>query len=67
MSKKADIRVIKEPTFVKYTCPYCGFVIDIDYDEFESYMIKEAPYWQGEEFICDECGEDIEVADIEWI
>lgn len=63
---RVDITIITKPVEVGYKCPHCNAIITLDYDEFEDMMISEAPHWQGEEFCCDWCGEDIEVADVEW-
>ena len=63
---RTDITIIKTPTDVAFKCPHCKAYIEIDYDEFESMMINEAPYWEGEEFCCSECGEDIEINYVNW-
>ena len=66
VSNKVDITIITKPVEVAYKCPHCKNIIEMDYDDFESMMINEAPHWEHEEFCCDECGEDIVVEDIEW-
>ena len=63
---RTDITIIKRPTYVAFECPHCGADIEMDYDEFESMMINEAPYWEQEEFCCPECGEDIVVNGVDW-
>ena len=66
VSNKVDITIITKPVEVAYKCPHCKTIIEMDYDDFESMMINEAPHWEHEEFCCDNCGEDIEVEDVEW-
>ena len=66
MSKKVDITIITKPVEVAYKCPHCKTIIEMDYEDFESMMINEAPHWEQEEFWCDECGKDIVVADVVW-
>lgn len=64
--KIADITIEMEPKYVRYTCPYCGEEVELDYDEFED----EMPYkywgdWDGEHVTCGECGREFKIHGVE--
>lgn len=63
--KIADITIEMEPKFVSYMCPYCGEVVEIDYDDFEDEMPEYWGDWCGKRVTCEECGRDFMVQSVE--
>ena len=64
---KVKITVVNTPSYITCHCPYCGEEIKILYSDFLSMML-EYYYgdWIGNTFECHECGEEIEVKDVDW-
>lgn len=64
--KKVDIVIEMVPRYVKYKCPHCGNEVDVDYDDFEDDRASNYwPEWEGDTAICDECGAEFEIGNVE--
>lgn len=64
-NNRVNIEIIREPSYVNFTCPHCDEEIEMDYDEFYDMMVSDYwGDWRYEEFCCPECGKDIEIDDI---
>lgn len=48
-------------------CPFCGGEeVEVDFDDFEDDRIGDYwPEWEGDTVICDECGEEFEIGNVE--
>ena len=42
-NNRVDIKIIREPSYVNFTCPHCDEEIEMDYDEFYDMMVSD--YW----------------------
>lgn len=64
--KKADITIEMVPRYVKYKCPHCGNEVDVDYSDFEDDRVNNYwADWKGDTVICDECGDEFEIGNVE--
>lgn len=64
--KKADITIEMAPRYVKYECPYCRREVAVGYKGFEGVMMSDYwPDWEGDTVICDKCGEEFEIGNVE--
>ena len=64
--EKANILIVQKPDYVKYTCPKCGEEIKVDYDDFSDDRIDDYwPEWEGDTVICDECGAEFRIDEVE--
>lgn len=64
---KADAKIITTPVFVVVECPKCSNEISYKYDEFISSMPSEnITDWINKKIKCHECGQEIEIDDVEW-
>lgn len=52
-----DFAVVSIPKYVRYTCPYCGWQHEEDYD----YFIEEDLWNSMETVHCWVCGKDVEL------
>lgn len=68
--KGADFTVISAPESVTYTCPYCGYEHDVDYDDFSDDREQDDyPFgWVGEIVVCeaDDCGKEFKIETLDW-
>ena len=63
--KDTLIKIIQNPTDVKFKCPYCKHENHMYFKEFIlSQLSEEEQDWDRVK--CSECGEEIEVRKIEW-
>lgn len=64
---KVSITVVNTPSHITFKCPHCGSEIKITYSDFLG-MMSEYYYvdWIGDTFDCSECGEKIEVKNVDW-
>ena len=64
--EKANILIVQKPDYVKYTCPKCREEIEVDYDDFNDDRIDDYwPDWEGDTVICDECGAEFSIGNVE--
>ena len=64
--KKSEITIVQVPKYVIYECPYCGEECEVDFDDFYNNRISDyCPEWEGETVICDECGDEFEIGNVE--
>ena len=64
--KKVGVTVVQIPKYVKYECPYCGREIEVDYDDFNDDRMSDYwPEWEGDTVICDECGSEFAIGNVE--
>ncbi|NFO86484.1 hypothetical protein FDC58_10520 [Clostridium botulinum] len=66
INPKADIRIISEPVWVKFDCPFCGEEIEMLYDDFNDLIGCEVCDWEYSNFECPKCSKKIEIDDVEW-
>lgn len=65
-SKKTDITIEMVPKYVKYECPHCGNEVEVDYSDFEDDRMSDYwPDWEGDTVICDECGAEFAIGNVE--
>ena len=63
---KVDIVIEMVPRYVKYKCPHCENEISVDYDDFEDDRASDYwADWKGDTVICDECGDEFEIGNVE--
>lgn len=64
--KKADIRIEMVPKYVIYECPHCGNEVEADYSDFEDERMSDYwTEWEGDTVICNECGAEFEIGNVE--
>ena len=64
--KKVGITIVQVPQYVMYECPHCGNEIEVDFDDFEDDRAGDYwPEWVGDTVICDECGEEFQIENVE--
>ena len=64
--EKVDVTIVRTPEYVRYKCPYCGEEVEVDYDVFNDDRIDGYwPDWEGDTVICDECGAEFEIGNVE--
>lgn len=64
--KKADITIEMAPKYVKYECPHCGREVEVSYSDFEDERTSDYwPEWGGDTVICDDCGAEFEIENVE--
>lgn len=64
--KKAEVTVVQVPKYVKYECPHCGREIEVDYDDFNDDRMSDYwPEWEGDTVICNECGAEFAIENVE--
>lgn len=64
--KKVDIVIEMVPRYVKYECPHCGNEVEVSYSDFEDEMTSNCwSEWEGDTVMCDECGEEFEIKNVE--
>ena len=67
INNKTTITVVNTPSYITCYCPHCDEEIKITYSDFLG-MMSEYYYvdWIGDTFDCSECGEKIEVKNVDW-
>lgn len=67
INNKTIITVVNTPSYITCYCPHCDEEIKIPYSDFLS-MMSEYYYgdWIEDIFECPECGDEIEVKDVDW-
>ena len=64
--EKADVTIVQTPEYVSYKCPHCGEEVEVDYDDFNDERIDNYwSDWEGDTVICDECGAEFEIGNVE--
>lgn len=64
--KKVEVTVVQVPKYVKYECPHCGNEVEVSYSDFEDERMSDYwPEWEGDTVICDECGEEFAIGNVE--
>ena len=64
--KKAEVTLVQVPKYVKYECPHCGREIEVDYDDFNDDRMSDYwPEWEGDTVICNECGAEFAIENVE--
>ena len=64
--KKVEVTVVQVPKYVKYECPHCGNKVEVSYSDFEDERTSDYwPEWEGDTVICDDCGAEFEIENVE--
>lgn len=64
--KEVEVTVVQVPKYVKYECPHCGREVEVDYDDFNDDRMSDYwPEWKGDTVICDECGAEFAIGNVE--
>lgn len=67
MERKTEFVCVLRPAYVKYTCPYCGEEVEIDYDDFSHDMAEEHwKDWIGYSIFCESCGEEVGIGSFKY-
>ena len=64
--KEVEVTVVQVPKYVKYECPHCGREVEVSYSDFEDDRMSDYwPEWEGDTVICDKCGEEFAIGNVE--
>ena len=65
--EEVELTIIQAPVEVKFDCPFCVCVIEIDYEEFCDDMMNYYPFdWENETIKCTNCHKEVVIGNIEW-
>lgn len=64
--EKAGITIVQVPKYVIYKCPHCSEDVEVDFDDFyDDRMSNYWPDWEGDTVLCDECGAEFVIGNVE--
>lgn len=67
MSAKADYNICSTPSYISFDCPICDEHIEIDWDKIAgAFGEGELYYGNCGAIMCQNCGHDIELGDVEY-
>ena len=66
MIEKADYVICSTPSYISFDCPRCDEHIEIEWEKVKSAFGNELYYGNCGAIMCQNCGHDIELGDVEY-